>query len=68
MRLRVLGLLVLLAGCGYDGGYRYECQDPANWEKPECVPPQCKVSGTCTEDIIGFNPNETTIPETVVVP
>ena len=32
--------------------YRYECQDPANWENPECNPPICKASGTCTEDTL----------------
>jgi len=25
-------LVVSLSGCGYDGHYRYPCQDPANWE------------------------------------
>lgn len=47
------GLLMLsLAGCGYDGGYRYECQDPANWKNAECNPPICEASGTCTKDLI----------------
>lgn len=51
----ILGLL-LLSGCGYDGSYRYECQDPANWGTPECVPPECKATGQCTSDLIGFDP------------
>lgn len=51
---------LLLAGCGYDGSYRYECQDPQNWETPECNPPLCKVDGACTEALLGFDPNETT--------
>ena len=51
----VFGLL-LLSGCGYDGSYRYECQDPVNWGKPECVPPECKATGTCTSDLVGFDP------------
>jgi predicted small lipoprotein YifL len=42
-----------LAGCGYDGWVRYPCQEHANWENPECQKPQCKVTGTCTEDVIG---------------
>ena len=68
MRKVFFALFLVLVGCGYDGGYRYECQDPANWEAPECVEPQCKVSGTCTSDIIGFDPNETTTVETIVLP
>ena len=32
--------------------YRYECQDPVNWSLPECNPPICKASGTCTEDTL----------------
>jgi hypothetical protein len=51
------GLLMLsLTSCGYDGSYRYPCQDPTNWEKAECNPPICEASGTCTKDIIGFDP------------
>ena len=32
--------------------YRYECQDPVNWSQPDCNPPICKASGTCTEDTL----------------
>lgn len=63
-RLIFVGLLVL-AGCGYDGSYRYECQDPANWEAEECNPPMCLVDGMCTETLLGFDPKnlvETTVP------
>lgn len=63
-RLLFVGAL-LLAGCGYDGHYRYECQDPENWEAEECNPPVCLVDGMCTETLLGFNPNEpveTTVP------
>ena len=51
-----LAFLFVLASCGYDGGYRYPCQDPNNWESKECNPPICKVNGACTEDLLGFNP------------
>ena len=44
---------LLLASCGYDGSFRYECQDPQNWEKTDCNPPVCTPSGTCTKDLIG---------------
>jgi hypothetical protein len=46
-------LSLSLAGCGYQGWVRYPCQEHENWEKPECQKPQCKVTGTCTEDVIG---------------
>jgi len=51
----ILGML-LLSGCGYQGWIRYECQIYENWSKPECQPPQCEVTGTCTKDLI---PEET---------
>jgi hypothetical protein len=48
-----LGLSLSLAGCGYDGWVRYPCQEFENWKNPECQKPQCQVTGTCTEDVIG---------------
>ena len=33
--------------------YRYECQDPAKYNLPECQPPLCEVSGMCTQYLIG---------------
>jgi hypothetical protein len=55
-----LGLL-LLSGCGYQGSYRYHCQDPVNWGAKECVMPECKATGMCTTDLLGFDPSA---PET----
>jgi hypothetical protein len=43
---------LLLSGCGYDGSYRYPCQDPANWENAECKAPICIASGTCAVDLV----------------
>jgi len=53
-----LGLVIafLLTGCGYDGSYRYSCQDPTNWGKKECEPPVCEVDGNCTEILLGWDP------------
>jgi hypothetical protein len=42
----------VLSSCGYQGWVRYPCQEFENWEKPECNPPQCLPTGTCTKDII----------------
>lgn len=44
---------LMLSGCGYQGQYRYPCQDPANWANAECNPPICEVSGTCSRDLVG---------------
>lgn len=69
MKRLIFVSLLALAGCGYDGHYRYECQDPENWEAEECNPPACLVDGMCTETLIGFDPSpETgeTVPTTVV--
>lgn len=49
-------LILSLSGCGYQGGYRYSCQDPANWGAKDCVPPICKATGQCTTDLVGFDP------------
>ena len=46
-------LVLTLTSCGYDGGYRYECQDSANWENPGCNPPICETTGTCSKDLVG---------------
>ena len=53
--------LFLLSSCGYEGKYRYSCQDPNNWGKKECEPPLCEVDGNCTKTLLGFNPTDTTI-------
>ena len=52
-RLALLSLLTLtLTACGYDGNFRYPCQDPANWDDPNCQPPICEADGTCTKDLL----------------
>ena len=56
--------ILLLSGCGYQGSYRYSCQDPANWGVKECMPPECKALGLCTNDILGFDPLDTNTTET----
>ena len=45
-------LVVSLTGCGYQGFYRYPCQNPENWKNAECNPAICEASGTCTKDIV----------------
>lgn len=56
-------LVFILSGCGYDGHYRYPCQDPANWENAECKPPICTANGACPEDLIDINGTDGTADE-----
>ena len=67
--LRIFGVVLLglaLSGCGYDGHFRYPCQDPANWESAECKPPLCTVSGACPEDLVGTDVVNGTSDESTV--
>ncbi len=62
-------LAFTLSACGYQGSYRYHCQDPKNWGAKECVPPVCEATGQCTKDLVGFDPLEVkpnTIDKTTV--
>jgi hypothetical protein len=45
-------LAITLSGCSYQGWVRYPCQEFENWENPECNPPQCEVTGTCSTDLL----------------
>jgi len=58
-------LIFLLTSCGYDGSYRYSCQDPENWGAKECEPPICEVDGSCTKTLLGWDPTETTVEVTI---
>jgi predicted small lipoprotein YifL len=61
-----LAIVFSLAGCGYDGHFRYPCQDPANWESEDCKPPICVVNGACPADLVGENVINGTIEEDLV--
>jgi len=52
--LAVILLSLGLTSCKYDFKevYRYPCQDPANWETPECTYPECEGFGICTKDVM----------------
>jgi hypothetical protein len=41
-------ILAWLSGCDR---YRYECQDPENWEKKQCKRPYCSSTGTCPDQL-----------------
>ena len=52
-RLVVVGLAAIaLAGCGYDGHYRYPCQNPDNWPLEICQPPTCETSSSCPRHLV----------------
>jgi predicted small lipoprotein YifL len=50
--LAALLLASSLTSCGYNGFFRYPCQDPKNWETPECKPPICTATQTCPVDLV----------------
>jgi len=55
MRMIVAILLPLavivfgLASC--EDRFRYACQNPDNWNTPQCQKPQCDVTQTCPEHV-----------------
>jgi len=61
-KLFVVGMVGLcltgLTGCKYDFKevYRYPCQDPANWNTPDCTYPKCEAFGICTKDVMKGTP------------
>jgi hypothetical protein len=49
-----LGLLALLPlTLAFFGGdsFRYPCQDPENWDSPQCNRPICDVTRTCPDHV-----------------
>jgi len=57
--LAVTVLALTLTSCGkytFEDIYRYPCQDPANWESPDCQPPNCEAFGVCTKDVMKGTP------------
>ena len=45
-------LVFMTSACGWDGTYRYPCQDPANIGSAECEPPICEADGTCSKYLL----------------
>lgn len=48
----LLVLLFVLAGCS--DSYRYPCQDPHNWNTPQCQKPYCSAKDACPEDLAQY--------------
>jgi hypothetical protein len=45
-----LALLLLAAGC--NDQYRYPCQNPDNFHKPDCQKPKCLFTQQCPEYLV----------------
>lgn len=50
MRYMFLLSALLLAGC--EDQYRYPCQNPDNFNKPECRKPKCQFTQLCPEYLV----------------
>ena len=68
-RWLILLILLPIGLAAFSGDrFRYPCQDPANWDQPECQKPRCEVTRTCPEHIFkGEGPKGTSAPVTAVV-
>lgn len=53
MKHIILALIVglFLSGCFQDR-YRYKCQDPDNFYKPDCQKPRCLFTQMCPEYLV----------------
>lgn len=47
----IIGVALAFWAAG-DGSYRYPCQDPENFDKPECEIPICLADESCTSMLI----------------
>lgn len=46
----IIPISIIFMGMGKER-FRYECQDPKNWENPSCKMPTCEVSRSCPEHV-----------------
>ena len=50
MKYAAIVTLLLLVGC--EDHYRYPCQNPDNFVKPECQKPKCQFTQMCPEYLV----------------
>ena len=48
--LVIIAAIMALAGC--DDQYRYPCQNPDNFHKPDCQKPKCQFTQQCPEYLV----------------
>lgn len=63
--LMIMAPVMFVAGCQQQ--FRYPCQDPANWQTPECQRPQCEVNRDCPDHIFKDN-KKIELPDSAPVP
>jgi uncharacterized lipoprotein len=49
-QLALIFAVLVLAGC--ENSYRYECQNPDNFHKPDCQKPKCLFTQQCPEYLV----------------
>jgi hypothetical protein len=50
--MKIALILVLLALVGCEDRYRYPCQNPDNFHKPDCQKPKCLFTQQCPEYLV----------------
>lgn len=50
VKLFTLAAAMLLMGC--EDHYRYPCQNPDNFHKPQCQKPKCQFTQMCPEYLV----------------
>lgn len=50
LAILIIPISIIFMGTGKER-FRYECQDPKNWENPACKKPACDVTRSCPEHI-----------------
>lgn len=45
--------------------YRYPCQDPENWDSPQCKAPLCEASSTCTSYLVDVGNSYESVQENI---
>lgn len=50
MKYLIVIAVLLLAAC--EDKYRYPCQNPNNFAKPECQKPKCQFTQMCPEYLV----------------
>lgn len=48
--LAIIAVALALAGC--ENSYRYYCQNPDNFHKPQCMKPKCLFTQDCPEYLV----------------
>lgn len=48
--IAIFGAVFALSGC--QDAYRYPCQNPENFNKPDCQKPKCQFTQVCPEYLV----------------